>query len=155
MARSRRERIIADFNRIREELEETLKDCKPEEFDWKPRPDMKSVKEMLRECGIAEKVLVTLVRDGEMPPWEGAVSWSGEDLESTIRDLETIRQETLQFLEDCSDDDLDRMHTLRAGRELEGEDILRSIARHEYYHLGQIIYNRWLLGYNPYQQSSA
>lgn len=31
--------------------------------------------------------------------------------------------------------------------------MVRWVARHEYYHLGQLIYNRWLLGYNPYKLS--
>jgi uncharacterized damage-inducible protein DinB len=151
MTRPRKERITADFKRIRDELFETLKNCKPEEFDWQPRPGMKSVKAMLRECGTLERVAISVMRDGKAPDWEKAVAWSGEDLSTTLKDLEKIRQETLAFLHSCTEAQLDKVYTLRPGRDLEGEELFRLITRHEYYHSGQIIYNRWLLGYNPYQ----
>lgn len=115
MARPRKERIIADLKRFRDELVEALKSCKPEEFD----------------------------------------RWSGEDLQSTLADLEKIRQETLQFLGRCTDADLEKTHKVSPDRELETEEIFRLVARHEYYHLGQIIYNRWQLGYNPYKTEQA
>lgn len=152
MARSRKERIVERLRRVRDELLGALKGTKPEEFEWKPRPDMKSVKDMLRECGAVETVVVGLVRDGKAPEFEGAVAWSGEDLGSTLSDLARIREETEAFLEACPEERLDQPFPLQQGRELEGEELLRLIATHEYYHVGQIVYNRWILGYNPYQQ---
>lgn len=29
------------------------------------------------------------------------------------------------------------------------------IGMHEYYHLGQLVYNRWMLGYNPYDGTTG
>lgn len=154
MARPRKERILERMRRVRAELLETLKEVKAEEFDWKPRPDMKSVKDMLKECGAVEAVIVSLVRDGKAPDFEGAVAWSGEDLEAILSDLQRIREETERFLETCPEEKLDA--TFEAGgRKLEGEEFLRFIPMHEYYHLGQIIYNRWMLGYNPYAQGKT
>ncbi len=84
--------------------------------------------------------------------------WSGDDLNSILKDLEDIRRETLRYLDSLSDDDLHKPVEMPeswhqyTGPRLEPEEMIRWIARHEYYHLGQLIYNRWLLGYNPYKE---
>jgi uncharacterized damage-inducible protein DinB len=152
MAMSRKERIADDFKRIRDQLKESLEGLTQDEFTWKPRPDMKSVKEMLRECGEVEKLFVTFFRDGTMLEFGKAVQWSGEDVASTMADLEKIRQETIQALNQASEADLEKVLKAKSGREWVGEEIFRSSARHEYYHLGQVVYNRWLLGHNPYSK---
>jgi hypothetical protein len=40
------------------------------------------------------------------------------------------------------------------GSAIEPEEVARWIARHEYYHLGQIISYRWILGDNPLQRDA-
>lgn len=152
MAMTRKERIADDFKRIRDQLNESLQGITPEELTWKPRPDMKSVKDMLRECGEVEKIFVGFFRDGTQLDFGKAVQWSGEDFASTMADLEKIRQETIQTLSKASDADLEKMLKAKTGREWVGEEIFRTVARHEYYHLGQIVYNRWMLGHNPYNK---
>lgn len=152
MAMTRKERIADDLKRIRDQLKETLASSTPEEFTWKPRPDMKSVKEMLRECGEVETIFVAFFRDGTNLEFGKAVTWSGEDQAATIADLEKIRQETLAILNKSSDADLEKTMKAKSGREWVGEEIFRTLARHEYYHLGQIVYNRWMLGHNPYNK---
>ncbi len=152
MALTRKERIADDFKRIRDQLNESLQGITAEEFAWKPRPDMKSIKDMLRECGEVEKVFVAFFRDGTNLEFGKAVTWSGEDQASTMADLDKIRQETLETLNQASDADLEKVSKAKSGREWVGEEIFRTLARHDYYHLGQIVYNRWLLGHNPYNK---
>ena len=152
MAMSRKERITDDFKRMRDQLNESLQGITPEEFSWKPRPDMKSVKDMLRECGEVEKIFITFFRDGKMLEFGKAAQWSGEDLSTTMADLEKIRQETLQTLHKAAEVDLEKMLKAPSGREWVGEELFRTVARHEYYHLGQTVYNRWMLGHNPYNK---
>ncbi|MBI1730106.1 DinB family protein [Candidatus Acetothermia bacterium] len=152
MARTRKERLTSGLKVVRDQLLDSLQGCQAEEFEWKPRPDMKSVKEMIRECGAVEKVLVNYARSGEQLDFQKAVQWTGEDLPSTLSDLEVIRRDTIQYINVLKDADFEQTRKNRRGEETEIEEFLRSIYTHEYYHVGQIIYNRWLLGYNPYKK---
>jgi uncharacterized damage-inducible protein DinB len=150
-------RLLKELKEIRDELFETARSIKPEEFEWHPRPGMKSAKALLQEIGATEKICLSVLAGGPKLEWEKAVRWSGDDLNSILKDLESIRQETLRYLDSLSDDDLHKPVAMPeswhqyTGPRLEPEEMLRWIARHEYYHLGQLIYNRWLLGYNPYK----
>lgn len=135
---------------VRDQLKETLENCQTDEFDWKPQPDMKSVKDMLRECGSAERVILEYAKTGERIEFDSAVEWSGENLDSTLADLQSIRAITLDFIENVEDSMLDETRQNYRGEETEIEEFIRSIFVHEYYHVGQIIYNRWMLGHNPY-----
>jgi len=155
MARPRKERLIKGFARVREQLVEALEGCNDEEFTWKPRPDMKSVQEMLRECGTIETIIVTYAQTEEQLEFETAVPWKGDNLKVTMKELEKIRGDTLQYIETLSEEELDATRLNPRGEETEIEEFLRSIYIHEYYHVGQIIYNRWLLGHNPYNKASV
>ena len=94
--RSHKERLMSEFNDIRKELIEEVKKLKPEEFDWAPRPDMKTCKRLLEEIGVQEKIRVHwIASQSELEP-ETAVSWSGSDSQSTLNDLEKVRCETLR-----------------------------------------------------------
>jgi uncharacterized damage-inducible protein DinB len=154
---SRKEQIRAELDGIRQELLETAKDIRPEEFAWEPRPGMKSAKGLLQEIGVMERLHTLFLTKNELADWESAVSWSGEGVEDILGDLQKIRQETLTFLAGCSEEDFASPRAIPEpwqqwwGTEASPEAMLRWIARHEYYHLGQLIYNRWLLGYNPYE----
>jgi hypothetical protein len=53
--RSHRERLLKELSVIRRELSEEVQRLTPEEFDWAPRPDMKSFKAFLLEIGTMEK----------------------------------------------------------------------------------------------------
>lgn len=153
-------RIRKELSVIRDELVKEAGKVLPEEFDWRPRPDMgaRTAKGLLQEIGTMEKICMTWFIEGAMLPWESAVTWSGEDLPAVLGDLDTIRQTTWQFLESCSDADLDPSRAVPGpwhqywGPTIALEEAFRWIARHEYYHLGQLIYNRWLLGHNPYKE---
>lgn len=151
MARPRKERLIRGLEIVRDQLKQALEGCDAEEFDWKPRPDMKSVKDMLRECGNVERVILTYAQTGERIEFDDAVEWNGDDLSSTLSDLKTVRKSTLNFLEELDESVLDETRQNMRGEDTEIEEFIRSIFVHEYYHVGQIIYNRWMLGHNPYE----
>ncbi len=155
MPRPRTERLTRGLKIVRDQLIEAVQNCPPEEFDWKPRPGMKSVKDMLRECGGIEKVLLEYAKTGEQLDYQKIVKWSGEDLGTTLADLEKIREESLKFIGTLDEHDLDETRKNRRGEDTEVEEFLRSIYIHEYYHVGQIIYNRWMLGHNPYEKKTS
>ncbi|MCI2430868.1 DinB family protein [Candidatus Acetothermia bacterium] len=152
-------RLLKELKEIREELLKTSRSMKPEEFDWPPRPGMRSAKALLQEIGATEKVCINVIAGGPPLKWETAVKWSGDNLKSILKDLASIRKETLRYLDSLSHDDLHKPVEMPeswhryTGPRREPEEMIRWVARHEYYHLGQLIYNRWLLGYNPYKQS--
>ena len=154
---SLRERSLKELQEIRSELLVTAERISPQEFDWLPRPGMKSAKSLLKEIGTMEQMHVLFLSHGEVSDWDNAVNWSGEDLGSILEDLKSIRDITQEFLQRCTER---RFETLRPvpgvwqqwwGKEASPEAMISWVMRHEYYHLGQLIYNRWLLGYNPYE----
>ena len=159
--RARIERIVKELADIHKELFSESEKITPEEFEWLPRPDMqaRTAKGLLREIATMEKLTMGWFSTGKMLDWNSAIPWSGDDAQSTLNDLRKVREETMQYLESCADADLDEPRPMPAqwhqycGTHWPLEEAVRWVARHEYYHLGQLIYNRWLLGHNPYQQS--
>lgn len=157
-ARTRLERILKELADIRKELISESEKITPEEFEWLPRPDMqaRTAKGLLREIATMEKLSIGWFATGKMLPWESAIAWSGEQVQSTLNDLKQVRDETLQYLATCTDANLDEPRPMpeqwhqHCGTHWPIEEAVRWVARHEYYHLGQLIYNRWLQGHNPY-----
>lgn len=152
------QRLLWELEDIRQELAAEVRQLKPEELDWHPRPDMKSPKGLLQEIGTMEKVCMAIAAGDPELEWEKAVSWSGEDAGAILSDLERIRAETTTFLRSAADGQLTKPVSLPEswqqyfkGATVEPEELVRWVARHEYYHLGQLITYRWLLGHNPYK----
>lgn len=158
MSKDRVNRIVFALNQIREELVERLRSMDQGEFEWVPRPGMKSAKDQIREVVHMEIVCIGHAKTGETPDWETAVEWTGDDVESHIAVLEKVRGETLEYLQDLSDEDLDKHVELpekwKPWWETDSiaiEEFARWVARHEYYHIGQITTHLWTLGKNPYE----
>jgi uncharacterized damage-inducible protein DinB len=154
-----REQIKTELAETRKGLVELCQDISDEDFVWEPRPGMKSVKAQLEECGIMDKLHAHLVTTGEMLDWKTAITWSGENVEAYLKDLAAIRKETNQVIDNISDDAWFSPIAIPEewkqwwGKEKAPESLIRWILRHEYYHVGQIVTNRWLLGHNPYGEA--
>jgi uncharacterized damage-inducible protein DinB len=120
---------------------------------------MKSCKALLAEIGAMETMCTQFWLYGKEADW-GAVTQELERNESPaalLKALEAIRAETLAALHDATEDDLqapltlpESWHGYFGSPTVEPEELLRWIARHEYYHLGQMILYRWMRGDNPY-----
>lgn len=157
MSRTRKERMLTFLDEVRQELLKTAEPITAEEFTWEPRPGMKSAKALLEEIGTMERMHTVFLTQNEVVGWQEAVRWSGQTLSSTLDDLKEIREETLRFFQGCSDEEFEAPRPIPEpwqkwwGQEASPEAMLSWIMCHEYYHLGQLIYNRWLLGYNPYE----
>jgi hypothetical protein len=93
-------------------------------------------------------------------------AWCGErheDLQTALAGdrnhaaLEKVRAETLTYLRDCTEERLETPIPLPeawyeyfgGARVIEPEELMRRVARHEYYHLGQLITYRWQRGNSP------
>lgn len=162
--RPHRERLIQDLNGIRTELAAEIQRLKPDEFDWAPRPDMKSFRALLHEIGTMEKVCVGWLIHQAVLDWKDAESSLGLDRDepgTAIEALGRVREETQSYLNSCSEETLQTPVLLPEewhvywGPTLEPEEMIRWVARHEYYHLGQFITYRWTLGDNPYKREAA
>jgi uncharacterized damage-inducible protein DinB len=156
--RPHRDRLLQELSDIRKELTEEAHKLKPEEFNWAPRPDMKTCKALLQEIGTMEKICVSWITQQTKLEWDKAVAWSGQDARAILSDLEKTRAETLRYLNSCTEEKLQTPVALPEawhqywGPTVEPEEMLRWVTRHEYYHLGQLITYRWILGDNPYKR---
>ena len=156
------ERLKTELNLVRRQLRDEVQPLLPPEWDWCPKPDMKSFRQHLLEIGTTEIISLRWIKEQRLLAWEEAwqaLQRHAEAETSLLKALEVVRVETLDYL--AASDEV-QLHTpIPLPREwygsfggieqIEPEELVREIARHEYYHLGQIITYRWLQGHNPYQ----
>jgi hypothetical protein len=124
---------------------------------------MRTLKGQLEEIGCTEAQASILLSTGVAPKWEDVDQIvQGGTTAELLASLTEIRSGTLAYLSKVTDEEL---HTAvhvpgglgryLGGNELEAEELVRWIARHEYYHLGQIVSYRWTQGHNPYASNST
>ena len=154
----RAERLQSEFDEIRSELIDVVSPLTPEEFEWAPREDMKNIRSLLREIGAEEKETSFCLIEKVRMDREEDIVWSGDDIQSTLADLASIRIDTLEYLDNVEEQELQLPNVLPEAwqsalgkKSMEPEELLRRVIRHEYYHLGQIITYKWILGHNPYK----
>ncbi len=171
MGRSSKERLMQELSKIRTELKEEVARMRPEHFDWAPAREMKTCRDLLVEIATTEKFAAAWLTRQAGGKWddghewsnaEASVKWQGNDSGSALRALDGARSETFRYLNGCTEALLLTPLPLSPGLieefgspEIEAEEILRWIARHEYYHLAQLITYRWILGDNPYKRTSV
>ena len=99
--------------------------------------------------------------ESEMLDWpqaEAAVGWTGNTADEALAALGCVRERTLTYLTASTEESLQTPIPMPEawhqyfGPTVEPEELVRWIARHEYYHLGQIITYRWMRGDNPYRR---
>jgi uncharacterized damage-inducible protein DinB len=162
--RPHRDRLLKELNVIRAELAEEVQRIKPEELDWAPRPDMKSSKALLLEIGWMETFYTSWLLRQMVVDWDPTADSPVDTPDAVLEALRRVREETLCYLSACSEEQLETPVPLPdvcpAGEgpeywepPVEPAEVIRWISRHEYYHLGQIISYRWILGDNPYRRS--
>ena len=81
------------------ELSDEVQRLTPEEFDWPPRPDMKSFRALLLEIGTMEKISATWLATGNMLEWDMSAYAPSKTLQSGLTELDSIRAETKAYLE--------------------------------------------------------
>jgi len=158
LGRPHAQRLRQDLNEIRNELIEVVRKFPPEELDGTPAPGMKSCKALLQEIAAMEALNRRWVSHQEMLDWEAVTrTVEGDSAEALLATLEPVRAETLAYLDNCTEEQLQTPIPLpEAWRQffdnasvIEPEELIRWVARHEYYHLGQLIIYRWMRGDSP------
>lgn len=147
---------LENLKEIRDELIETTKTITSEEYTWEPRPGMKSAKALLTEIAAGEIWLIHFLRNPEEKlSWDNSFKQvKAENLETILTELEVLRRQTIELFQKIPPDDLLKEYEIpgHPDQKFSPEEAMRYMIQHEYYHLGQLIYNRWLLGYNPYTE---
>jgi len=157
--RTLKSRLLFDISDVRKELTKEVQELKPEELDYVPREGvkMKSIRAILEEVGAMEAVSVHMITDGNELDWGEALSrmaMANVDPQGALQALAPIRAKTEQYLESTTDEalrspiDLPKSwHQYFSSPVVEPEELIRWVGKHEYYHLGQIITYKWILGY--------
>jgi len=163
LGRPHKDRLLFDLASTREELLGEVRRIKPEDYDWAPADGMKSFHEMIGEMITMELLSVSLLAKGVEISWSATseqVEKEAADVASAIAVLERTRAETLAYLDTCTEDTLETpihlpesWHGYFDTPDVEPEEIVRWIVRHEYYHMGQIITYLWMKGDNPYKRN--
>ena len=161
MPRPLRDRLLHELRSIREELAEDVR--KITDLDYAPVEGMKTYRALLKEIGAMEYESATMLREGRIPDWkECEARVQGESAIDILQSLAAIREVTLSYLDGATDKELhnprivpDSWAEYFGDKELEAEELLRWVARHEYYHHGQIVSYRWIQGFNPYAAASS
>jgi hypothetical protein len=159
MARPLRDRLLHELDSIRNELIETISSLSKTDLDFAPRDGMKGYRALLIEIGAMEAESSILIRTGRVPEWSESESYvKGESVAELLESLAAIRQDLRAHIDQADEAELARQIPIPeewwsfiGDSEIEVEELLRWVARHEYYHLGQIITYRWIQGNNPYR----
>lgn len=146
-ARPHAERIRVDLDETRKELIEVASELTPEVLSRPPAPGVRTPRELLQEIGTMEELSRSWVARQQMPDW-GEV-WNRLDADTPdalMAKLASVRAETLTYLSDCTETQLqtpiplpdDWRQFFENRTHIEPEELLRWIGKHEYYHLGQL-----------------
>ena len=157
MARPLRDRLKFDLTRNRSELLKAVTGI--EDLSYAPAEGMKSYWHQLVEIGAMEAESTALLTTGKVPEWKELYgSVKGKTLGELLESLAAIRGELFDCLDSFSDSELDEpiqvpseWEMFMGDTSLERQELFRWLARHEYYHLGQIVAFRWIKGFDPYK----
>lgn len=156
MARALSERLIHELTSIREELKHELERVSDAELDWAPSEGMKSYRAQIQEIGAMTAETTTVLTEGRIPSWEEAeAKVRGESVAELVASLDETLATLLSHLRAgfCEERIAipEEWEAFFGTAILEPEELVRWIARHEYYHLGQIVTYNWIRGKNPYK----
>lgn len=156
-------RLLFDLAEIRQELNEEVGKIADDELDWTPAPGMKSFRSLLIEIACVEVENLNLINtgDAEYKSTQERLSDPNFGTANLLSELAELRKGTISYLQQVSEEALqvplnlpEHWYQFFGGEtQVEPEELIRWITRHEYYHLGQIITMRWSQGHNPYKNA--
>ena len=155
MTRPHSTRIQANLDDIRRELVNNVSPIPDSDLGWAPAAGMKSYRDILQEIGVMEKLCAHWIATGDLLDWNPPAFIPAETCANALAELEAIRTETSKYLTNVTEETLQTQIPVPPswqqymGKEIEPEEVVRWIAQHEYYHLGQIISYRWSQGHSP------
>lgn len=154
------DRLKARLALVRSDLEEVMGRLGEGDMPFAPADGMRTIGGQLAEIAATETQVMSWLKEGKTAPWQevNASFERGATLSGLKETLAKIREETLQYLESLSDDELETPIAMPKGwfESLNAEtvppsEVFRSIAQHEWYHVGQLVSYQWFRGDDPYK----
>ncbi len=154
------ERLKGRLAIVREDLDEVLARLRDADMRWAPSAGMRTVGGQLVEIAATERQVLAWMRDGKHLSFEEAEDFGerASTLGGMKETLTETRRETLAYLDSLSEVDLETpapfperwFESLRQPM-MQRSEAFRSIAQHEWYHVGQLVSYLWSRGDNPYK----
>ncbi len=155
-----RDRLKARLALVRQDLEEVIERLSDADLTWAPTPGMRTVGGQLTEIAGTEIMLLRWMRDGEKISFQEAeaVAREARTLDELHEILDSTRSDTLAYIDSLSDEELDAFAPFPKGwfeslgrGAVPMSEAIRSLAQHEWYHVGQLVSYLWSRGDDPYQ----
>lgn len=151
-------RLKTRLELVREELEEALNRLKDQDLTWAPVAGMRTIGGQLLEIVTTEMQVISMIRDGVRLSQDKVIARVVASTVTEYRDLLVlVRAETLAYIEALGDAELDACVPMPKNwyeslllDETPRSEAIRSIAQHEWYHVGQLYSYLWMRGDNPY-----
>ncbi len=124
---------------------------------------MKTYRDLIHEIAWIAAESTIVITENRIPSEQEAMdSINKRSLSSLKEGLQTWHEKLLDHLSTAADESLSKTHRFDSNwakffgtTDIELEELIRWIARHEYYHLGQIITYGWIQGRNPYRDRAG
>ncbi len=145
---------------VREDLDEVIGHLSDKLLPWAPTTGMRTVGGQLIEIAATEVQVLTWMRESRQITFQEAENFAGR--EATLDGLRAVlhdtRAQTLSYFDSLSESDLEKpvpfpdrwFESLRLPFAPRSE-AFRSIAQHEWYHVGQLVSYLWSRGDDPYK----
>jgi uncharacterized damage-inducible protein DinB len=144
----------------REDLDEVIDHLNQEMMAWSPVEGMHTIAWQLFEIAVTEHQRIGILKEDRWIPDEEAQVEFGDckSFENLQQVLKSVRQGTLDYIDSLSDEELASPHPSRPAWFRESGpaivpryDVIRRLADHESYHVGQLTTYLWARGDNPYE----
>jgi len=133
--------LIEGVRESRRHFLKHLKGLRDDQWDWKPYPECKSIRETLAHLVSDDRAYMEILRTGAMPDFQ-AVEEHETDVTKLLLRLEKSHEELCGFLrERFADTPLDTEVFFFTGKEKLGRAIL-GISSEDHYHAGQVAFIR-------------
>lgn len=145
--------VRADLDQVISRLDDSL-------LDWAPREGMRTVKGQLLEIAGTERQLMEWIQQEREMPYQEAMDFGARSntLTGLVSVLADVRTGTLAYLDSLTVDQLTTPRPFPHGwfeslrmDAVPLEEPIRSLAQHEWYHVGQLVSYLWSRGDDPYK----
>jgi uncharacterized damage-inducible protein DinB len=154
------DRLKARLELVRADLHEVMSRLRDGDMNWAPREGMRTIGGQLAEIAGTERQILSYLRDGRAMDWKIANDFGeeGKSLDGMKTALARVRSDTLGYLGSLSEEQLETEVPMpkgwfeSLGREaVPPSEVFRSLAAHEWYHVGQLVSYQWSRGDDPYE----
>lgn len=152
--------IKAQLAAVRRDLDEILPRLKDEMMGWAPAEGMRTIGGQLVEIAATEMQLLAILKREPEISWERAQEIIGDpnSLTNLTAHLRETRIKTIAYIDSLFEEQLEQPAGVHSGwgvalgiENIPRSEVLRGIAQHEAYHVGQLTSYLWAHGDDPYE----